>query len=341
MKQGVGFIGLLWLAVAAMASFGPAADPVPVAKGWPRPVYKFRDNPVKPAVVQLGRMLFYDPILSADTTVSCASCHNPYNAFAHTDHQLSHGIRGAIGMRNAPTLANLAWKPHFMIDGAVHHLDFQALAPLTNPEEMAETLPGVVKKLNAIAQYRRLFTQAWGDSLITGERFLKAMSQFMLTLVSNNSKYDQVMRKEAGAAFTEQESRGLALFRRHCASCHAEPLFTNHRFASNGLALDPELNDWGRMRVTKLPADSLLFQVPTLRNIEFTFPYMHDGRYRKISQVLQHYNSLQKPLPGSKETIQLSDAERVELTAFLLTLTDRRFLFNKELGPPSLVQVER
>ena len=303
---------------------------------WLKPAYDFSKNPLSTQKVELGRYLFYDPLLSKNNQISCASCHSPFTAFTHVDHDLSHGIDDRIGTRNSPALMNLAWHQSFMWDGAINHLDMQALAPISHPDEMGETIESVVKKLQHSKNYPSLFQQAFGDSVITGEHTLKAISQFMLTLVSANSKYDSVMRKQA--QFTPQQKNGYALFQKNCASCHAEPLFTNLQFENNGLSVDTTLNDYGRMRITKNKNDSLKFKVPTLRNIEFSYPYMHDGRFKTIAAVLKHYTSgikqsntlsvhLQKP-------IVLSSNERVDLTAFLLTLTDKSFLFNTQHGFP-------
>jgi cytochrome c peroxidase len=158
----------------------------------------------------------------------------------------------------------------------------------------------------------------------------------MLTLVSSNSKYDSVTRKQT--QFTAQEKNGYTLFQKNCASCHAEPLFTNLQFENNGLAVDTTLNDYGRMKITKNSNDSLKFKVPTLRNIEFSYPYMHDGRFKRLSDVLkyyttgiQHSKTLAKQL---EQPILLSSNQRVDLTAFLLTLTDRAFLFNPKHSFP-------
>jgi len=307
---------------------------VPV--NWPKPTYDFSKNPLLKEKVELGRVLFYDPILSKNNTISCASCHSPYTAFTHVDHDLSHGIDDRIGSRNSPTLMNLAWHRSFMWDGAINHLDMQALAPISHPDEMGETIEHVVYKLQQSKTYRSLFYKAFKDSIVTGQHTLKAISQFMLTLVSANSKYDSVMRKQT--VFTTQEKNGYTLFKQHCSVCHTEPLFTNLSFENNGLEVDSTLNDYGRMKITKNAMDSLKFKVPTLRNIEFSFPYMHDGRFKKISDVLNHYtsgihqsktlsNHLQKP-------IVLSSNEKVDLTVFLLTLTDKSFLFNQKYSYP-------
>lgn len=303
---------------------------------WPEPYYNFKKNPLDSATVQLGRVLFYDPVLSADSTISCASCHSPYNAFTHVDHALSHGIKDRIGTRNSPVLINLAWGNSFMWDGAVNHLDVQALAPLENHLEMDETLAHVLEKLARQDKYKRLFKAAFHSEKITGERFLKAISQFMLTLVSSNSKYDKVLRQEA--QFTENESKGYALFKQHCAACHTEPLFTNNSFQNNGLEPDSILRDVGRMNITQKSADSLKFKVPTLRNIERSAPYMHDGRYRSLQMVLFHYsaNIHHSPTLANelKQPIALSEDDKRNIILFLKTLTDNEFLTNKQFQFP-------
>ncbi len=329
---------LLLFATAAILCAFVAPDDVPfrVPAGWPQPVYNFRSNPLSAEKIALGRRLFHDPLLSRDNTISCASCHLPQTAFTHIDHDLSHGIEGRIGRRNSPALVNLAWGRSFMWDGAVNHLDVQALAPMESHEEMDESLARVVQKLQANSTYARLFRAAYGDTLVTGERTLKALSQFMLTFISADSKYDKVQR--GAAQFNEWEGKGYALFKTHCASCHREPLFTNGGFENNGLAPDTTLNDYGRITVTRRAADSLKFKVPTLRNVEVSYPYMHDGRFRSLQMVLFHYSSdihqsptLAKSLRGG---IALSEDDKRCLIAFLKTLTDESFLHNQSFLSP-------
>jgi cytochrome c peroxidase len=305
-------------------------------ESWPKPLYDFEKSPLSKEGVALGRKLFYDPILSADSSISCSNCHLVYTAFTHVDHQLSHGIRDSIGTRNSPALMNLAWSKNFMWDGAVNHLDVQALAPITHPAEMGEALPNVIAKLQHSSSYPPLFQMVFDDSIITGQHLLKALAQFQLTLVSSHSKYDKF--KAGEVEFTEQEMRGYELFKGNCASCHKEPLFANGEFANSGLPMDTTLNDLGRMKITNLASDSLLFKVPTLRNIEFSYPYMHDGRFKTIREVLNHYdsgivhsNTLAIEL---EDGLPLSGTEKVDLTAFLLTLTDKEFLFNPDFAFP-------
>lgn len=299
-------------------------------KHFPKPEYSFNSNPINSKAVALGRMLFYDPILSKNNSISCASCHSPYNSFAHSDHALSHGIFDSMGDRNAPALFNLAWQKSFMWDGAINHLDVQALAPITNAKEMAESLVGVIEKLRKKEMYRTAFFAAFNDTVITGEYVLKALSQFQLTLISANAKFDRVaLGKEQ---FTHQEKKGYKLFLKHCNSCHTQPLFSNYQFKNNGLPLDSVLMDFGRGAITQKGSDSMLFKVPSLRNLSFTAPYMHDGRFKKLGDVMAHYNSgilsnnmVSKEL---KKPLKLNADDRVDLIAFLLTLNDKEFVFD-------------
>ena len=299
-----------------------------VPEGWAKPTYDFSKNPLTKEGIELGRHLFYDPILSRDNTISCASCHLQATAFTHVDHDLSHGIDGKMGTRNSMTIMNLAWSKNFMWDGGVNHLDMQPLAPISNSVEMDEKLENVINKLNNSKKYKALFFKAFGDSVATGQKMLWAFSQFTLQFNSYNSKYDKFVRQETGGEFTEQEKNGLQLFRTHCVSCHTEPLFTNQDFEKNGLPVDTYLNDLGRFNITRNATDSFKFKVPTLRNIQFTFPYMHDGRFKKLREVLNHYATTDK----LKKPIVLNSNEKTDIIAFLLTLTDNEFLFDRRLG---------
>lgn len=303
---------------------------------FPKPVYNFNKEPLSYSKIELGRMLFYDPILSKDGKISCSSCHSSFNAFSHTDHALSHGIHDSIGKRNAPALFNIAWQRNFMWDGAINHIEVQALAPISNEKEMGENIENIRRKLQQDIKYPGLFYEAFGDSVITGQHILKALAQFELTLISSYSKYDSV--KNGDATFSEQEKKGYKLFLKNCNSCHQEPLFSSYQFANNGLPVDLNLNDYGRWHITKNTRDSLLFKIPSLRNLSYTYPYMHDGRFRKLYQVLNHYTSGIKPShtlsPQLRNGIRLTPDEKVDLIAFLLTLNDKEFIFDKKYQFP-------
>lgn len=302
---------------------------------WPKAVYDFETNPLTEGGFQLGRMLFYDPVLSRDSTISCASCHLQATGFAHVDHDLSHGIDGRIGMRSAMTLMNLAWSNSFMWDGGVINLDRQAIAPITSHDEMDADLNRVLEKISQMPKYQVAFQQVFGKKSITVQNLLLALSQFEVSLVSANSKYDQFKRGEL--VFTEQEQKGLLLFEKHCASCHPAPLFTTGEFKNNGLSIDKDLMDFGRMKITNFPSDSLKFKVPTLRNIKFTSPYMHDGRFENLREVLNHYSEGIKDGMVAAELkggLPLTSENKTDLIAFLLTLTDKEFLYNPRFAFP-------
>lgn len=297
--------------------------------GWPAPRYGFEHNPVTRAGFTLGRQLFYDPLLSRDGTLSCGSCHQQFAGFAHFDHAVSHGIGGVNGTRNAPALANLAWQPDFMWDGAVHHLEVQPIAPLSNPVEMGETLANVLTKLQASADYPARFAAAFGTPGIDSQRLLRALAQFTGTLVSARSRYD------LGTLSTE-ETTGLAVFRQHCASCHTEPLFTDFQYRNNGLDAVPK--DAGRAAISGKAEDAGRFRVPSLRNVAVSPPYMHDGRFDTLDQVLDHY--ARGIAPSSTldaqlvRAVQLSHAERAALLQFLQALTDERYLTDARFAEP-------
>jgi len=316
-----------------LVSFSRPLDLFQKPANFPEPAYSFRDNKVTQKGFELGRKLFYDPVLSANNTISCGSCHIQTAAFTHHGHDVSHGIFDLLGTRNAPAIQNLAWYTSFMWDGGIRDLDLQPIAPITNPVEMGDTMMNVIRKLNADKQYPALFEAAFGSRVITTANLMKALSQFMVMLVSANSKYDRVMRHEQ-ETFTPEEAAGYRIFRTKCASCHPEPLFTDQRFRNNGLPQGDE-PDEGRFLVSVEEKDKYLFRVPSLRNLKFTAPYMHDGRYFELDEVLDHYNdgvvtsATLDPLlrkDPSKPGIRILPDEREPLKKFLMTLNDTAFI---------------
>lgn len=341
MKWQITIAGILIFLVIATAFTNNGSKPIPlvfkVPPGWPQPVYDFKQNPVTLQGFELGRKLFYDGRLSKDGNFPCASCHQQFAAFATYDHNLSHGYDNSFTTRNAPALQNLAWQKAFMWDGGINHLDAQPLAPITAPNEMAETVENIIKKLSADAEYRAMFKAAFGSPQITTQRIMQALSQFEVMLVSSNSKYDKVMRGEA--QFNLPESLGYAIFKQKCASCHAEPFFTDFSYRNNGMPMDAVLKDEGRMKITGNPSDSLKFKVPSLRNVAVTEPYGHDGRFFFLINVFDHYrkNMVVGPTTDSllKNKLPLSNYEIGQLTAFLYTLTDTTFLKNPRFAPPN------
>lgn len=299
---------------------------------FPKPVYDFKKNPLKQFTVDLGRKLFYDPVLSRDHTISCSSCHLSHQAFSHAGNHLSKGIEDGIGDRNSPAIFNLAWQKTFMWDGSVVNIDVQALAPINHPKEMGEDINVVVRKLNQSKEYKTLFYKSFGDSLATSERVMKALSQFQLTIVSANSKYDKV--KQGKSKFTASENKGYQLFKENCRSCHSEPLFSTYEFANNGLSYNSELKDYGKWNKTFEPADKMMFKIPSLRNLAYTYPYMHDGRFKTLNEVLDHYeNGIVKSPTLAKQLekpIVFNSQEKEDLLAFLATLNDSMLVSNVE-----------
>jgi cytochrome c peroxidase len=307
-----------------------------IPKGFPRPHYRFKNNELTPEIFMLGRMLFYDPILSRDSTTSCASCHQRIAAFAHFDHQLSHGINGLIGKRNVPPIQNLIWQDAFMWDGGINHIELQPVSPITNHLEMDETLANVITKLKSSPMYAAAFRSAFSDTAITTSYILKALTQFTGLMISANSRYDKYMN--GTDTFSLSEKNGLAIFRAKCNSCHQEPLFTDNTYRNNGLVPDTSLNDKGRGQITGLQFDDYKFKVPSLRNIEMTYPYMHDGRYRKLKDVLNYYGDPGNFMTGAAKEMQeighLSERDKKDLLAFLLTLTDKSFIYDRRFVDP-------
>ena len=318
-------------------NYGATPIPFVVTEGWPKPVYDFSQNPVTKEGFELGRKLFYDGRLSKDGNFPCASCHQQFGAFATYDHSLSHGYNNAFTTRNAPALFNLAWQKEFMYDGGVNHLDVQPLVPITSPNEMHEVIDTVLLKLRADKAYRQMFKAAFGSEEINTQRLSKALSQFLVMIVSNNSLYDKVKRGEA--TFNLPQRLGYELFKQKCNACHTEPLFTDFSYRNVGLPVDSFLNDNGRMRITRLSSDSLKFKVPSLRNVMVTFPYGHDGRFYSVLDVMNHYRNgvVDGPTTDSLvKNMKLSNYEIGQITAFLYTLTDSALLTDIRFAPPGL-----
>lgn len=346
-----GLVLALGLLGACAKPGGGEADPPPAAEPlfqapahFPAPVYDLSKNPLTKDGVLLGRTLFYDGILSRDGTVACAECHRQDFAFTHHTHDVSHGIGDRTGTRNAPALQNLAWGSAFFLDGGVHDLDLLPLAPIENPVEMDEKMSNVLEKLRKTAKYPALFKAAYGRAAngseeITTPKFLKALSQFMVTLVSANSRYDRYRRGEV--QLTADEAAGLSVFKAKCASCHAGELFTDGSFRNNGLG-PGVFGDLGRETVTEQFADRYKFRVPSLRNVSVSRPYMHDGRLPTLDAVLDHYARGVQDTPtldpllkqDGRLGIALTEAERGQLLLFLNTLNDSKFLTNPAFSEP-------
>lgn len=365
-----GWIGIVCVALSGCVILGYAGGGLGDAKsverryerlsreGWPKPVLVFSNGVNVDAEIALGRVLFYDESLSADGKVSCGSCHTSYTAFAHVDHKLSHGVFDREGRRNAPALMNLAWQSGFMWDGAIQHLELQSMAPIAAHTEMGMSLQNYLNGIKQNPRYQSLFAVAYPNQPISLPLALKAIARFELTFVSDQSRYDSMRRQQI--SFTQQENRGYALFQKFCAACHAEPLFTRPGYEYNGWAdglkgIDSvgaglSVLDRGRALVTGLVADAYHMKIPTLRNVEVSFPYMHNGGFQSLYQVVKNYSGKRLVVrgdgggsgisgdsgEGQRKVIDISlDAnDRVDLVAFLMTLTDRKFLYSKDFVDP-------
>lgn len=307
---------------------------------FPAVIYDLSQNPLTVEGVALGKSLFYDAQLSRDSSVSCGFCHQQFAGFGHSDHALSHGIDSKFGTRNVPGLQNLAWEREFFWDGGVTSLDELPMTPIQNPVEMDLKFSDAISRVQKNPKYPALFKSAFGSDTVTTARFLKAISQFLLTLVSADSRYDKYARKEAGGTLTTDEVAGLTLFQQKCATCHATDLFTDRSYRNNGLPA-AGINDQGRYTITLNEADRLKFKVPSLRNVEYTFPYMHDGRFASLEQVLTHYTSGVKDSPSLDPALKangqlgiaLTDTEKKQVIAFLKTLSDNTFINNRAFSP--------
>lgn len=306
-------------------------------ENFPEPQYDFSSNPVTKEGFELGRRLFYDPRLSRNNTISCGSCHIQSAAFTHHGHDVSHGIDDRLGTRNATPIMNLAWNETFMWDGGVFNLDLFPFVPITHPDEMDEKIPNVLQKLKDHPDYPRLFEKAFGSSEITSNRMMKALSQFMVMAISNHSKYDSVQLGKT--TFSVEENKGYLLFQQHCGSCHKEPLFTDQSFRDNGIGVGPN-GDEGRKSISLKQEDLYKFKVPSLRNLRYTRPYMHDGRMLNLQAVIDHYTDGLRNTPNLDPLLTakgpkgfgFNDAEKQQLIAFLRTLDDPSFVTNPLLS---------
>lgn len=296
-----------------------------------------QSNPLTEEGIALGQRLFFDRALSADGTQSCASCHRPQAAFSD-NRQFSIGINGTPGTRNSMPLHNLAWNRNtFNWDGSASSLEEQAFEPVTNPIEMNNTWTNVVETLENLANYPRQFEEAFGTPGIDSVRVTKALSQFTRTLISGNSRFDRFLMGEL--ELTDSETNGFQVFmsedRGDCFHCHGNennPLWTDNDFHNNGL--DKVITDRGLGAVTGDPREFGLFRTPTLRNLSFTAPYMHDGRFETLDEVIDHYSEglvfseTIDPLMKAVDQggVQLSDQDKADLKAFLLALSDPDFI---------------
>lgn len=339
-------VALVLLVAGCDDVVGPEADgptPLTIEVGDLPPLPDFTDNPTTVEGVALGRSLFYETALSGDGTQSCGSCHQPHLAFGDSG-SFSLGILGDPGGRNTQVVVNPGWQEFQFWDGRRGTLEDQARDPVVNPVEMNAVWSEVVTRLEDDPTYPDRFAEAFGSSEISEDRVVMAIAQFERTLVSAESRFDRKLRGDV--AFTDAEQRGEDLFfseQAECSHCHAAPFFTDNEFHDIGLDSVPA--DLGRAEVTNQSFDEGKFKTPTLRNIEVTGPYMHDGRFETLEEVLEHYAdgvhrspnldpTLGVHLNGGGDGVELNAQEQADVIAFLRTLTDSAFLTNPAFLPP-------
>lgn len=280
--------------------------------------------------VALGQTLFNDKRLSGNNTISCASCHHPSKAF--TDgHPQAIGIYERVGLRNTPALQNLAFMKSYNWDGNISKLENQTLVPIITHEEMNSSILEVIGKIEKDKMYTALFTKAFGDQEITAERIYSSLVQYQYTLISANSKYDRVKRKEA--VYSEEEKRGYEIFQSKCENCHSGALFTDQSFRNIGFPINGSSEEAGRARVTGKMEDYMRFRVPSLRNVGYTAPYGSFGQFATLKDVLDYFDkgvlnsdNLDPMLKDNGNRIPLSESEKEALIAFMLTLSDEDFV---------------
>ncbi len=328
---------------------GPVYNPTPIKVAVPAYITTYigemqhpADNPLTAEGVQLGRKLFYEKMLSNDNSMSCASCHK--QAFGFDDPApFSKGTNGLLGGRNAMAVINLGYNTRFFWDGRRSTLEGQAHDPVTNPIEMANKWPEVVKRLQNNSEYRLLFYKAFGATTVDSNLVVKAIAQFERTMISFNSRFDKYYYLGDSAALTAQEKNGQVIFGGigRCNHCHLlNTMFTDNEFRNNGLDVNPA--DEGLMKFTGLATDRGKFKVPTLRNIAATAPYMHDSRFKTLEQVVNYYSSgVQQTSPNLDEHMTafgpglgLTTKEKADLVAFLRSLSDTTFLTNPAFSDP-------
>jgi cytochrome c peroxidase len=299
------------------------------------------DNPMTKEGVQLGRLLFYDPILSIDSTISCSSCHHQEFAFSDGGNKMSKGVGGTLGVRHAMPLFNLGYDPTFFWDGRTKSLEEQALQPIEDHLEMKSNVEAVVAKLNKEPRYKTAFFNAFGVFKITKAELAKAISQFERSIISGNSKYDKWVRGETTLDSMEMLGRNLFTDEKKgdCTHCHSlGSLFSDFNFKNNGLDVIPA--DSGRYNVTKLASDLGKFKSPSLRNVALTAPYMHDGRFATLDDVLKHYNiGFKNPVNldvnmAKHVKARMTVPETKAIIAFLKTLTDSTLITNTAYSNP-------
>jgi cytochrome c peroxidase len=306
-------------AICLVAQSLAADGGVPPIPAGLKPLNIPADNPLTPEKIELGKQLYFDPRLSCDETVSCASCHDPKKGWSNGE-AVATGVRSQKGGRSAPTIINSAYFDLQFWDGRANRLEGQALGPIANPIEMDHPIEACVTKLNEIKGYRDQFRKVF-NSDVTPENIAKAIAAFERTVLSGNAPYDQF---KAGnkTALSEAAEKGRKVFfgKGHCSACHVGANFSDASFHNIGVGFDKEKPDLGRFEVTKVEGDKGAFKTPTLREIARTAPYMHDGRFNTLEEVVDYYDKGCHPNPQLDEEIfplKLTPAEKADLVTFL------------------------
>lgn len=361
MKLFVSILGIVILAISCRKDpLLNSGETTPYVIEYPDQIGKYispmpipADNPMTVEGVELGRKLFFEELLSGDNTISCASCHDPSMAFSDTG-AFSIGIDGVAGERNAMPLINLGWMNHLFWDGRKDNMEIQAYAPVVDPIEMHENWTNAVSELQAHPEYPGLFETAFGSSLIDSVMVVKALAQFQRTLISGNApidKYFAANRAIGSSGWSIEDElaayQGFVLFINeekgdcfHCHGDHFNPLWTDNLFHNNGL--DAVITDKGLGKVTGNPSDDGKFKTPTLRNLVWTAPYMHDGRFKTLDEVIDHYSEGLEHSPTIDPLMkhvdeggtQLSTEEKYYLKMFLISLSDSSFVTNPNFTDP-------
>lgn len=300
----------------------PLQIPLGLGKGYAKWIPA--DNPLTTAKVELGKKLYFDPRLSADGSVSCARCHKLEHGFAD-DTPFSDGVKGQLGDRNSPTVLNRLYSKAQFWDGRAASLEAQALGPVQNPVEMANTLPLMVSSLDKIAGYKPDFEKAFGSAEITADRVGKAIASFERTLLSGNSAFDRFQAGDT-SAISESAKRGFAVFmsKGNCAQCHPLPNFTDEEYHNLGVGMNKPNPDLGRYKVTKNEEDKGAFKTPTLRDVANTGPYLHDGSGETIEAVVAlvgRGGGRNPNLDPKVKPLRLTKKEQADLVEFLKALT--------------------
>jgi cytochrome c peroxidase len=300
-----------------------------IPKGFPNPIFP-ADNELTEARFALGKRLFYDPILSKDSSLACANCHHPQKAFSDTV-TFSPGVFGAAGTRNAPTLANIAYHPYFTREGGVPTLEMQVFVPIQEHNEFFFNIVLIAERMKKDSFFVRQCQEAY-NRVPDAFCITRSIACFERTLISGDSRYDQYFFQEKKDALTVSERRGMDLFfaeKTNCSNCHNGFNFSNYAFENNGLY--QEYPDAGRFRLTEDSTDIARFKVPTLRNVALTAPYMHDGSFQTLEAIVEHYNNGGKNHPHQSVLVHplgLTSVEKGDLVAFLKSLTDDNFVKN-------------